>query len=1326
MSSAGTGYGPRKPQLYFDGDPERFELFLVKFKAHLRLNKLLDVLSHTPSGREEEDAHQERNAIVFAELVQCLDDKSLSLIIRDASDDGRKALEILREHYLGSTKPRIISLYGELTSLKKQESESVTDYVIRAERASTLLKNVGENVSDGLLIAMLIRGLPDSFKAFITVITQKDDVSFEHFKSALRSYEENEKARLQQCEGDEVMVFTQRGNLKCFSCGKEGHKKFQCSQKGNKSGEVRRYDPSSRKPNDGRWCRNCRSKTHDTAFCRKRNAAKFVTEARDIDKHDDDIVFGVTVADGDNGENNLSDSVYNLLVDCGATTHIVTDPNKFIRKREDFNPENHYIELADGTRQNNVVVAKGDARVSIINSVGVKRDVILEDALCIPSFKRDILSVKAVTNHGAKVIFTPGEAELTTRCGETFKIRACNNLYYLNNVKNVQSLSLKKWHKIMGHCNAKDLIKLEACVDGMSINKRDSFSCPICIQGKMVQYRNHDVSKRSTAPLQLVFSDLAGPVSPVSKENSRYVMSFVDDYSGLIFVYFLKNKNDSIRGLERFLADSATFGKLQCLRSDNGTEYTSKEFKSLLTRNKVKQEFTAPHSPHQNGKAERAWRSIFDMARCMLLETNLPKFLWNYAVRRAAYIRNRCYSNALAKTPFEAFTGRKPDLSSLQIFGSRCFASIQDKKKLDDRAQEGTFLGQDPLSPALLVYFKRENTIRRVRCVKFLDENVKDDGIELMPKLEEAECWDKEPSVTKKNVIENVEEEKEGTIEQPLFQRNEKPTELEERRYPSRQRTRPSYLEDYVDPDDPDVIGITVDQVYHMADVPASYSEAMSSPDAAEWQMAMENEMSALRESKTFDLTQRPKHKSVIDGRWVYALKEDSSSEKKYKARFVARGFTQKENIDYGETFSPTARLTSVRMLMDVAVHENLILHQMDVTTAYLHADIDYELYVEQPTGFIEGSDMVLKLKKSLYGLKQSGRNWNNLLHSFLLDIGFNQSLCDYCVYSKCTGTSKTILVIYVDDLIIAASNDDLMKEIKISLSRRFKMKDLGVLSLFLGIEFSVSEGFIEMKQKKYIDKILTRFGMMECNPKTVPCDVNITSVDRNTDSNYLDDPRLYREMVGNLLYLMTCTRPDLCFAVTRLSQFLARPRNQHLNICKSVLRYLRGTTNLGLTFVKTKSQIKLLGFCDSDWGGSCGDRKSISGYCYRLSDESSLVSWRSRRQQAVALSTCEAEYMAMSHAIQEGKFIRQLLFDLHGKMLQIDLFADNQGAINLAKNPVSHQRSKHIDIRYHFIRSEVNDGNVILNYIPSNENVADLFTKPSTKVSLLKFRLCK
>ena len=188
----------------------------------------------------------------------------------------------------------------------------------------------------------------------------------------------------------------------------------------------------------------------------------------------------------------------------------------------------------------------------------------------------------------------------------------------------------------------------------------------------------------------------------------------------------------------------------------------------------------------------------------------------------------------------------------------------------------------------------------------------------------------------KNNVTKNVKEEKEGSIEQPLFQRNEKPTEFEEDRYPSRQSTRPSYLEDYVDPDDPDVIGITVDQVYQLlADIPASYSEAMSSPDAAEWQMVMESEMSAMRESKTFDLTQRPKHKSVIDERLVHDLKEDSSSKKKYKARFVAWGFTKKENIDYGETFSPTARLTSVRMLMDVAVHENLILHQMDVTTAY-------------------------------------------------------------------------------------------------------------------------------------------------------------------------------------------------------------------------------------------------------------------------------------------------------------------------------------------------------------------------------------------------------
>jgi hypothetical protein len=222
-----------------------------------------------------------------------------------------------------------------------------------------------------------------------------------------------------------------------------------------------------------------------------------------------------------------------------------------------------------------------------------------------------------------------------------------------------------------------------------------------------------------------------------------------------------------------------------------------------------------------------------------------------------------------------------------------------------------------------------------------------------------------------------------------------------------------------------------------------------------------------------------------------------------------------------------------------------------------------------------------------------------------------------------------------------------------------------------------------------------------------------------------LEDPKLYREIVGSLIYLMTCTRPDLCFVVTKLSQFLAKPTNALLNLSKFVLKYLKGTVDHGLKFVKSEKPKNPIGFCDSDWGSSL-DRKSISGYCFRLSDNSSLISWKSKKQSTVALSTCKAEYIALTHAVQEGNFLRQLLADMQGRTdIHIDLFVDNKGAIDLAKNPVHHQRSKHIDIRYHYVRSQIQDGSVILHYVPSENNIADMFTKPVTKANLKRFNVC-
>ena len=556
-------------------------------------------------------------------------------------------------------------------------------------------------------------------------------------------------------------------------------------------------------------------------------------------------------------------------------------------------------------------------------------------------------------------------------------------------------------------------------------------------------------------------------------------------------IYFLQNKSDTLKATKKFLADSSLYGKVKCIRSDNGTEFTSGAFESLLIQHCIKHEKSVPYSPHQNGTVERIWRTIFDMARCLLIEAKLAKTLWTYAVMAAVFIRNRCYNPRLKKTLQEAFTKQKPNLQNMHIFGTICYTYVQDKKKLDARGERGIFLGYDRGSPAYLVYFPENGTIKRVRCVIFTDqfEDIKD--LQENPKLNVEDkvvvdlppcSLDPEPTHEGHDVVvpEIPVDDANNSDRPDLTINNENgEAQLPETRYPKRDRVKPKYLEHYTDGSEIDqnnCINFTVDYRYKMSDIPQTYQEAISSPRSHEWQKAMEEEMHALRQNDTFQLTTIPKDRNVVGGRWVYVIKTGPSGEEKCKARFVAKGYSQIPNIDYHETFSPTAKMTSIRILMQLAVQYNFTVHQVDVKTGYLNAPIDRELYVDQPEGFTvtgrDGEHLVYKLKKSLYGLKQSGRNWNGVLHSYLVSQGFVQSQADNCFYMRITDESITIVIIWVDDIIIASNCTDVLKSVKDNLSERFQMKDMGKLSWFLGIEFVCEEGIIKMNQTKYIERV--------------------------------------------------------------------------------------------------------------------------------------------------------------------------------------------------------------------------------------------------------------
>lgn len=1320
LSSAGstsnsTGYGPshvttssKRPE--FDGNSEKYELFESKLIGHMRRLKMHTVILPVEEGGSE-TVDKEKDADAYAELIQCLDDMSLNLIFRDAKDQSRKALEILRSHYMSSEKPRVIALYSELISLTKNPTEDLTQYTLRAETVKAQLVKSGETISDSLLMAMIMKGLPSEFKPFVTMSINKAPESFVDFKKTLRVFESTMKMIE---HGDSVMSVERRSGPKCYGCGQYGHIKYKCPES---------KPPEKRK----KWCDYCQNSTHNTFVCRKKPKPAGKSSAKVCEVKDESYLFKLSlrsneayVKESNSHGDPEEERVNAVLVDTGATTHIIRDKSKFTHLDESFNPEKHYIELADGNRYNNVALGRGTAAITLVDVEGKEHEVLLKDALYVPSFSQDIFSIERATSYGATVEFKGDHGILRAKDGKGFKIEKSGRLYYINSVVHTKcsTRSVKEWHEAMGHCNLNDLNKMQECVEGMKIKGSSVLECETCVQGKMCEEKCKLPDDRATEPMAFVHADLAGPISPVAN-GFKYVLGFTDDYSGVLTVYMLKCKSDTITATKKFLADMAPFGDVKRLRTDGGGEFMSTEFRDLMVQNKIKHETSASHSPHQNGTAERQWRSLFDMARCMLLDKKLPKILWPYALSYAAYTRNRCYVKRLGKTPFEAFVGKKPNVSHMQGFGQKCMTLVQGAKKLDARANEGVFVGYDKYSPAYLVYDVTTQTVRKARCVKFLSKASTaqvDNEVQIQIQNPiESEVARKSESVeedkTPQRQEDEISDEKSEDVE------NEEPTEAKQstdKRFPARLREKPKWLEDYVQKVDE---SCQLDYCYLVGvHVPETFKQAEECENSVQWKRAMDDEMESLVDNDTFELTVLPEGRKCVGGKWVYAVKQGSNeNEVKYKARYVAQGFSQVENVDYKETFAPTAQMGTVRMLVQASVDQGMSITQMDVKSAYLNAPIDTELYVKQPEGYKvcdkDGNEYVWKLRKSLYGLKQSGRNWNIMLHEILTEQGYEQSVADPCLYTKVKGQTKVHVLVFVDDILVCTNDEKLMEQTKKILSNRFKMTDLGVIKKFLGIDFAVTEdGSVTMSQRNYVEKVLQRFQMDESNPRSYPMsDSYYKDVD---ESENLEDVKSYQELVGCLIYIMTCTRPDLSFSVSVLARKMSAPSERDWQAAKDVLRYLKGSIDYKLVFCSSSVEPRIIGFSDSDWAGS-HDRKSTSGYVFRTNNQSAFVSWKTKKQSVVALSSCEAEYIAIAFATQEGLFLQKLFSVMYGKKIEIVLNVDNQGAVALSKNKVSQQRSKHIDVKFHFIRDHVDSGNLCPVHVPTALNIADAFTKP-------------
>ncbi len=762
--------------------------------------------------------------------------------------------------------------------------------------------------------------------------------------------------------------------------------------------------------------------------------------------------------------------------------------------------------------------------------------------------------------------------------------------------------------------------------------------------------------------------------------------------------------------------ETQTGHKIKLVRTDNGSEYINNELSNFFKSKGILHQTTAPYTPEQNGAAERLNRTLIERTRAMLLEYKLDTSLWGEAITTANYIRNVSPSTGIDKTPSELFTGSKPDVSHLRVFG--CVAYVltpkTKRRKLDAVGERGIMVGYHRGSKAYRVLLD-SGTIIVSRHVVF--EEGKGANKAITP--------DKSAAATPPILLDSdteapeLEADNGGSDNEEFHEAEPAPEDAPvpsppradaqpAGNRPQRVRNPPARYAPY-DPHRDRRAFINMAAAAPLE--PTTVREALDSPAAEEWRRAMDEEMASLLANNTWELQQLPDNVKPIPVKWVFKIKRDVKGNiERYKARLVAKGFKQQEGIDFNEVYAPVSKHTSLRTLLATVASEDLELHQLDIKTAFLNGELEEDIWMEQPPGYETGGPkMACHLNKALYGLRQAPRAWHTKLKAELERMGILATDADPSLFTLHTKNSVTYLLVYVDDILIAGKDNSVINSVKRTLATIFDVRDLGEAALFLGMEIKRDRGkqSLSLTQERATCALLAKYDIITAKPKTTPLSVSTRLIKSDGESERTSQP--YSELVGSLLYLSICTRPDIAQAVGALTRYMSNPMEDHWTAAKGVLKYLAGTPSAGLTF--NNGDTTIVGFCDADYAGDLDTRRSTTGYVFVLNG--GAISWSSRLQPTVAASTTEAEYMAAAAAVKEALWLRKLTSDFGQEPGITTIYCDNQATLNLLKHPVSSARSKHIDVLHHFAKERVIRQEVSFAYIRTDDNVADSLTKP-------------
>jgi len=828
------------------------------------------------------------------------------------------------------------------------------------------------------------------------------------------------------------------------------------------------------------------------------------------------------------------------------------------------------------------------------------------------------------------------------------------------------SLYSNLWHDRLGHPSNERLAVLSHTHSYIHKNKVEN--CNSCHLAKQRKLPFPNSTSHAIEPFDVVHVDIWGPCAIPSLLAYRYFLTIVDDHSRFTWLYPICNKSETRKNLTNFVAYVKNqFGKtIKVVRSDNGLEFNMVDY---FDATGIVHQTSCVETPEQNGIVERKHQHLMNVTCALLFKSKVPAQFWYHAVSHAAYLINRIPTPFLKNaSPFEKLYDKEPDLRNVRVFGCLCYSStlIANCNKLDHRATVGIFLGFKPNTKGYMIFCLKNHSINVSRNVIFYEK--------IFPYS--TKNWDNvdpsEISLPKSQIYHNIlndivtETENCYTVNEDVNVDDRShddeiisDTNSNNQRE-ARNRKPPSYLKDYHTfytssncsnrvryPIESYVSYSKISHRYRKTIAaidnntePTSYEEAIKDK---RWRQAMNEEVQALQKNNTWTITSLPENKVSIGCKWIYKTKYRADGVvDRYKVRLAAKGYTQMEGLDYLDTFSPVAKLTTVRLLLSLAAVNKWHLKQLDVNNAFLHGDLNEEVYMDLPPGISSTNPkQVCKLHKSLYGLKQASRQWYDKLSTFLISHQFKQANVDHSLFIKTVGSNFTALLVYVDDIILTGNDIEEINRITSMLVQCFKIKNLGDLTYFLSIEVARSSKGIYLCQRKYALDLLHEAGMLASAPVSTP--MNFSKRITTTDETPLANPTPYRRLVGRLIYL-TNTRPDITHAVHQLSQHVAAPTHTHHQASLRVLRYLKSNLGQGI-LLAADSEIKLKGFSDADWAGCPDTRRSVTGYIVYLGH--SPVAWRSKKQNTVFRSSSEAEYRALASTTCELQWILYLLNDL-------------------------------------------------------------------------------